>query len=184
MFSHFWFREIRRPCTVPISALGQGFAPRASGSSYDRCPGDIGGAGGAQYFLTKFIMTEATHPNRATAEARLIACFKRQPESSLAWEAYQHAQFSWNSSVLSWVEAMVASSCLADLYGFSGELIDLDEFTHETGSHLNEILHIWCTFHDDPEAPAPNCSNLVAQLYWFALKYVTLEVARQADVSI
>lgn len=129
-------------------------------------------------------MTEATHADRAQTEARLIAAFEKQPEYSLAWEAYQHAQFSWDRGVLDWVETMASSDSFADLYGMSGLMIDADEFALGPGSHLGETLSVWCKFVDDPEAPEPHCADLVAQLYWFAMKKVTLEIVEQSDVDL
>ncbi len=132
------------------------------------------------YSLTQIDMTDITSPG---IEARLHRHFSAQPEYSLASEAYQQAQHSWDGTVLEWCLAMARSHHLADMYGMSADLLDMDVLVRDDSSLLREAFQLWRDHWDDPQAPDPNMALVFHQIYWFGLRYRSLEALDAAGVQ-
>lgn len=118
--------------------------------------------------------------DHAEFEAKLIALFQAAPEGSLAWECYQHAQFSWDNGVADWVQAVVDARCFAELYGMGDAEIDAEALIREPNSHCDALISLLREHWHHVEAPDLNMPQFWTALYWFGLKMTVLDIIEQA----
>ncbi len=127
-------------------------------------------------------MTSSSH-NHSVFEARLLALFQAAPEGSLAWECYQHAQFSWGNGVIDWVQAVVNANCFAELYGMGDAEIDTEALIREPNGHGDALILLLREHWHHVEAPDLNMPHFWTALYWFGLKMTVLDIVEQARLQ-